>query len=83
MILRGPVQPEISHKPRRAAIKFIWCLSFFHRGKSHSSEENGPLEVTEETMSHFSQAFKCQKKNHLRTKGKQPQHVKNATIHMF
>lgn len=78
MIFRGPVQPEIPYKPRSAAIKLTWCLYFFHKGKRHSSEEKEPLEEIEETIPHFSQAFKCQKKHHLGTEGKQPQHV--ATI---
>lgn len=86
MILRAPVQPDISHEPRRAAIKLSWFLYSFHRGKRHSSEQRAerPLEVTEETMPQcFSQAFKCQKKTSLETEGKQHQHVKNATIHTF
>lgn len=67
MILRAPVQPDVSYEPRSAAIKFSWCLYSFHRGNRHSSEQRGegPLEVTEETMPCFSQAFKCQKKASL------------------
>lgn len=67
VILRGLFQPEISYEPRNDAIKLIWCLYFFHRGKSHSSEERakGPYEVTAKTMPLFSQAFKQKKKPSL------------------